>query len=112
MNIEFTKQELELVYALTTHNTRYHTPDVKSKFEPPRLDYTEKEFSELLQSVTDKIEVNISNLKHRQGCGIMPVYEDGYGDDGCPVYLCPACYKLVYEHQEVCQACKQEITWK
>lgn len=60
MNIELTEQELELVYALTTHNTRYYTPDVKSKFERPRLNYTEKEFSELLQSVTDKIEEKIS----------------------------------------------------
>lgn len=60
MSIEFTQQELELVYALTTYNVRYHTPDLKIMFKKPCLNYTQKEFSELLQEVTNKIEAKLS----------------------------------------------------
>lgn len=53
----------------------------------------------------------MSNVIKYERDGIMPVYEDGYGDDGCPIYKCPSCYVDVYEHQKVCKGCKQNITW-
>ena len=40
---------------------------------------------------------------------ISTVYEDGYGDDGLPVYKCPNCFIGVSEHQEVCKVCNHII---
>ena len=40
---------------------------------------------------------------------ISKVYEDGYGDDGLPVYKCPNCFIEIGEHQEICEVCKHII---
>lgn len=40
---------------------------------------------------------------------ISTVYEDGYGDDGLPVYKCPSCFIEIGEHQEVCETCRHII---
>lgn len=40
---------------------------------------------------------------------ISKVFEDGYGDDGLPVYKCPNCFIEISEHQEVCNNCKHII---
>ena len=39
----------------------------------------------------------------------LNVFEDGYGDDGLPVYRCPDCFVEIGEHQDVCKSCKQTI---
>lgn len=41
-----------------------------------------------------------------KGKSISKVFEDGYGDDGSPIYKCPSCFIEVGEHQEICEVCK------
>lgn len=40
---------------------------------------------------------------------ISTVYEDGYSDDGSPIYKCPSCFIGVSEHQELCKVCNHII---
>ena len=40
---------------------------------------------------------------------ISRVFEDGYGDDGLPIYKCPSCFIEIGEHQGVCNECNHII---